>query len=149
MYAAVVLTKESRNKLLEHPEVVKRIGNEDTPLMSELMEPIAHHMTVVPNLKTREADWWRSVIPPDRISLEVTDIGGWLHPRCSPRITPSLWAVRVKTNVWTRNQTPHITLAINREDAKDYTVWPSHSNLITKWTPIKPITLKGYMDVCE
>ena len=157
MYAAVVLYQQSRIQLLKHPEVVKRLGNEDTPLRAEVMNPIAHHMTIAPNLNPTSAEWWKRIIPPDHVYLDVTHIGEWTLP--SKRGTgcewwerekqglnfPSVVAVQVKTNVWSQNQTPHITLAINRE----HKVWPSHSNLITRWTPLDPLTLKGYFDVLD
>lgn len=111
LYSAVVLTEGSRNSL------VFNVGDE----IKAGWKLFAHHMTInLGELKDKSQIG-------ETITLQVTDIG---H---------SDMAMAVKVNgFFTKNEIPHITIAINPDGGK-----PVMSNEITNWRPIKPFNVEG------
>ena len=112
LYSAVVLDNGSKNSLLSRVE-------DEIP---EGWKIIAHHMTIVfgkpvPN----KEDLGKNV------NLTVTELG----------LSDMAMAVRVE-GYPTKNNIPHITVAINPDGAT-----PSMSNEITKWRKIKPFAVSG------
>jgi hypothetical protein len=112
LYSAVVLDEGSRNSLLSRVE--DEIPND--------WKIIAHHMTIifgkpVPN----QEDLGKEVI------LKVTELG----------ISDMAMAVKVE-GYPSKNNIPHITLAINPDGGK-----PVLSNDITNWKKLKPFNIKG------
>jgi hypothetical protein len=53
-------------------------------------------------------------------------------------------AVKVETTVGSINPVKHVTIAVNRAGGGK----PVHSNRLTEWTEITPITLKGVVAEC-
>jgi len=121
-YSGVVLTPESRELLLSHPEISSRISNEG-------IEKIGHHMTIkMGGLEGTEHQTGTSA------TLTATHIG-----HLGDSDNPSVVAVRVSGYPST-NAIPHITLGVNRELGGK----PFHSNKIENWEPLSnPIELSG------
>jgi hypothetical protein len=118
-YSAVVLDEDSRTKLLTwaHDKfpTIKRDG----------WEVIAHHMTItmgeLPNYLKKDIG--------ETQTLEVNGYGS----------STKVFAVRV-SGYYTKNKTPHITIAVNRKVGAK----PVMSNELGNWQPVmKPFTVKG------
>lgn len=113
LYSAIILTKESQEKLA-------RLFSEFIP---KDWEVFAHHMTFAfkqplpDELKNKENE---------EVSIEVNGFGK----------TDKVMAVRVSGEYtqYTVNETPHITLAVNKNDGGT----PAMSNDIEKWDDIEP-----------
>ena len=117
-YSCVLLDKVSQNTLLEHKFPI------DIPTD---WKKFAHHMTITLGELKDKSDIGKKVI------LQVTAVG------------KSDMAMAVKVNGFeSKNDIPHITLAIEPNDGK-----PVMSNLITKWQDIKPFIVTGVVSEIE
>jgi hypothetical protein len=106
LYSAVVLSKESHNKLLEV----------FADLIPEGWKEFAHHMTIVfgkglPEDQKKDLD--------QEVTLHATDIG----------ISDDAIAVKVE-GYSTTNKIPHITIAVSPQGK------PQMSNQIENWQPL-------------
>ena len=111
-YSCVLLEKASQNVLLHNLE----------RYMPEGWRIFAHHMTInMGALKQKE------LLGTEHM-LTVTQVG----------LSDMAMAVKVKTDIETKNAFPHITVAINPDGGK-----PVMSNEITKWQDVKPFILLG------
>ena len=107
-YSCVVLDDKSRSMLLEH--LSNNIPNN--------FEIIAHHMTI--NMGELEPEMKHMIS--DKVTLKVTKIG----------ISELALAVAVE-GFPSKNDIPHITVAVNRKDGGK----PFDSNKITNWQPVQ------------
>jgi predicted kinase len=111
-YSCVLLEKASQNVLLHNLE----------RYMPEGWKVFAHHMTInMGALKQKE------LLGTEQF-LKVTQVG----------LSDMAMAVKVKTDIETKNAFPHVTVAINPDGGK-----PVMSNEITKWQDVKPFILLG------
>jgi hypothetical protein len=121
-YSAVVLDKESRQRLINNPEISKHINPQH--------DLHAHHMTIkLGDLKNSSHHY--------RIGKNekfmATHVG----------ITEDHKVLAVRVNGVSDNSVPHVTITVNTQNggkAKD-------SNNITQWVPLKhPIPLSGTVE---
>lgn len=118
-YTALVLTDESHNKL------ISAFRNE----IPSDWEVIAHHMTI--NMGNIKPEW--ATLLGAFSDLLVTDFA----------MNEKVAAVKVKTDVPTVNDTPHITVAVNRRAGGK----PVMSNNLKNWAPIEePFLLRGRVE---
>ncbi|MFW5847361.1 MAG: hypothetical protein ACOCVF_00380 [bacterium] len=115
-YSAVVLDEYSREKLIEYLSLDK---------LNEDWEIIADHMTISLNDLPDHQKRFRG----RTIRLKVTKFG---H-------NDQVLAAGVDTKIPTKNEQPHITLAVNRSSGGK----PVMSNEIKNWKPIKPFIVSG------
>lgn len=122
MYSAVVLSKESHDKLA-------KLLHEKFPIVArEKWEVIAHHMTITMG----ELPIYLKADINEEQTLDVT------HAASDDKVI----AVRV-AGYYTSNAVPHITLAVNRSGGGK----PVMSNKLTKWIPLtKPFAVKGVVE---
>jgi hypothetical protein len=117
-YTAVVLDKESHIRLVD--------------LLKELFDDLtdwrifAHHMTIKMGGLPSE----RKSLLGQEIDLAIDGFG----------YTDDVVAVRVDTNLQTKNETPHITLAVGPKGK------PVMSNLITNWEYLQPFHVYGTVE---
>jgi hypothetical protein len=112
LYSCVLLEEASKNVVLQN---LKRY-------IPEGWKIFAHHMTInMGALKQKE------LLGTEQF-LKVTQVG----------LSDMAMAIKVKTNIETKNAFPHVTVAINPDGGK-----PVMSNEITKWQDIKPFILLG------
>jgi predicted kinase len=111
LYSCVLLDNQSKSTLLS------MVGDR----IPEGWKVFAHHMTINLGELKEKADLGTEV------TLTVEALG----------LSDMAMAVRV-SGYQTKNEIPHITVAINPEGGK-----PSMSNQITKWRPIKTFMIKG------
>mgnify|MGYP006339299961 FL=1 len=122
MYTAVVLTPESRAKLLA-------VVATNLQTMGSGWEAIAHHMTIC--LGPYEKTMGESVVSEFPVGSQVTlEVVG-------AAINGSVFAVKVDTKVPSKNRTKHITIAVNKAKGAK----PVMSNYLTDWTSF-PVSLK-------
>lgn len=122
MYTAVVLTPESRAKLLA-------VVATNLQTMGSGWEAIAHHMTIC--LGPYEKTMGEAVVSEFPIGSQVTlEVVG-------AAINGSVFAVKVDTKVPSKNRTKHITIAVNKAKGAK----PVMSNYLTDWTSF-PVSLK-------
>jgi hypothetical protein len=113
-YSAVVLDRVSHNKLLRSIEIPN-----DWVIY-------AHHMTInLGNLKYKQL---KSKI----VKLIATEIAS----------NNKVIAVKVVTDVPSKNQIKHITIAVNKSNGGK----PVMSNMLTNWKPIQNIELTGKVE---
>ena len=120
-YSGIVLTEKSINDLKEY------IKLPDNDLFSE-WEFIAHHMTI--NLGALKEEY-RPLLG-QSFDLLVTHVGR----------TDKVLAVKVETQFQTKNETPHITVAINRTEGGK----PVMANQIEEWVSIYPFEVEGKLE---
>lgn len=118
MYSAVVLTKESRERL------VKRFVH----LIPKHWEIISHHVTI--NMGPLK----KGPVSPDRlgepVDLYVTSLAA----------DDKVMAAGVDMEIPSKNDRPHITIAVNREDGGK----PVMSNKLEIWTALlDPFEITG------
>lgn len=122
-YTALVLTKESKKKLLSSlGEMVREVNNMG-------YEIIAHHMTI--NMGAFKGD--RSLIG-RTFQIQAVTIG----------MDDKVMAVGVTSpDIKSGNAVPHITIAVNRAEGGK----PQMSNKLTTWEPLEgaPITLDAVL----
>jgi len=122
MYTAVVLTPESRAKLLA-------VVATNLQTMGSGWETIAHHMTIC--LGPYEKTMGEVVVSEFPVGSQVTlEVVG-------AAINGSVFAVKVDTNMPSKNRTKHITIAVNKAKGAK----PVMSNYLTDWTSF-PVSLK-------
>lgn len=122
MYTAVVLTPESRAKLLA-------VVATNLQTMGSGWEAIAHHMTIC--LGPYEKTMGEAVVSEFPVGSQVTlEVIG-------AAINGSVFAVKVDTKVPSKNRTKHITIAVNKAKGAK----PVMSNYLTDWTSF-PVSLK-------
>jgi len=109
MYSALVLDERSHNKLVQI----------FADVIPEGYEVFAHHMTI----KMGPLDGPFAQLKGIEAQAIVT------HFACDDRVC----AVKVETNVPSKNKIKHITLAVNKLGGGK----PVHSNELSKWQPIK------------
>jgi hypothetical protein len=114
-YSAVVLDNKSNAKLLEMIPV------------PEGWEKIAHHMTItMGGLENKE-------LIGERINMRVTEMAG----------NDKVIAVKVETDVPSKNEIKHITVAVNRDAGGK----PVMSNSLDNWRQIKtPFFISGVIE---
>jgi hypothetical protein len=115
-YSGIFLDNSSRSKLLSKFKV------------PDGWTPYADHLTIslgeLPiNLKQKIGMSYK---------LKITKIG----------VSKTNIAFGVETNLDTKNKTPHITFAVDREHGGRQ----QHSNQITKWKNIKPFYVTGKLN---
>jgi len=120
-YSAIVLTEESRAKLLEYIKIP------DNDLFTN-WEVLAHHMTI--NMGSLKEEY--KPLLGQSFDLLITHIGR----------TDKVLAVKVDTEFKTKNLNPHITVAINKNGGGK----PVMANEITQWTPIYPFEVEGKLE---
>jgi len=120
-YSAIVLTEESRSRLLEY---VKTPGND----LFATWETLAHHMTI--NMGPLK-DEYRPLLG-QSFDLLITHIGR----------TDKVLAVKVDTEFRTKNLNPHITVAVNKGEGGK----PAMANQIDQWTPVYPFEVEGKLE---
>jgi len=125
MYTALVISAESKNKLL----------GQFRDLIPSDWELIAHHMTI--NMgSAKEGPLVNSGINlGDPAKLMVVGIA---HDA-------KVVAVSVQSNVPSSNKVKHITLAVNRKAGGK----PFQSNQLTDWKPTSPLELNGTIEECN
>jgi hypothetical protein len=125
MYVAVILTEESRQRLLMH---VSHYWKENPKFVV-----YADHMTLHMG-KAKESE-----IPLlDNFANLVVDAVAYNDLVVAARVSFS--------DVLSDNPVPHITLAVNKEDGGK----PVMSNGLTDWEPLKePIMLRGKVEEVE
>jgi len=111
LYSAVVLDRASKTFLLDFVD----------DLIPEDWKVFAHHMTINLGELKDKTDVGKEV------TLTVTDVG----------MSDMAMAVKV-TGYQTKNEIPHITIAVNPDGGK-----PAMSNQITNWRPVKKVMLNG------
>ena len=111
LYSAVVLDTASRTFLLDFVD----------DYIPEGWKVIAHHMTINLGELKDKTDIG------EEVTLTVTEVG----------LSDMAMAVKV-TGYPSKNEIPHITIAINPDGGK-----PAMSNQITKWRPVKTFMLNG------
>jgi len=112
LYSCVLLDEASKNVVLHN---LKRY-------IPEGWKIFAHHMTInMGALKQKE------LLGTEQF-LKVTQVG----------FSDMAMAIKVKTNIETKNAFPHVTVAINPDGGK-----PVMSNEITKWQDVTPFILLG------
>lgn len=109
MYTAVVLTKDSKRKLLETFSDVIPVG----------YEPIAHHMTINMGKLSNGPAAEMGFSIGDTVLLEVISLAA----------DDKVIAIGVKTDVPSKNTQKHITLAVNRNNGGK----PFMSNKLRNW----------------
>lgn len=115
MYTALVLDKESREALLRYV------------LPIEGWEMLAHHMTIEFPADTHP-------LLGKEVCVEAT------HWACDEKVI----AVRISDAGLSRNKTPHVTIAVNRENGGK----PVMSNNLNNWMMLRaPLTLFGTVRV--
>lgn len=120
MYSAVVLTKESQERL------VKRFVH----LIPKHWEIIAHHVTI--NMGPLEKGPVASERLGEAVDLTVKSFAA----------NDKVMAVGVDLEVPSKNPKPHITIAVNREAGGK----PVMSNKLKAWEPIlDPFELTGFI----
>ncbi len=111
-YSCVLLEEASKNVVLHN------LGR----YIPEGWKVFAHHMTInMGSLKDKE------LLGTEQL-LTVTHVG----------LSDMAMAVKVKTDIETKNAFPHVTVAINPDGGK-----PVMSNEITKWQDVRPFILLG------
>jgi predicted kinase len=111
-YSCVLLEEASKNVVLHN------LGR----YIPEGWKVFAHHMTInMGALKQKE------LLGTEHM-LTVTHVG----------LSDMAMAVKVKTDIETKNAFPHVTVAINPDGGK-----PVMSNEITKWQDVRPFILLG------
>lgn len=118
MYSAVVLTDKSHNQLLS-------AFSKDLP---EGWERLAHHMTITMGPLKGQLQSLSGM----EVKMVVT------HFACDDKVC----AVRVETEVPSKNKVKHITLAVNREHGGK----PNMSNGLTDWKEVLPVVLFGMVE---
>ncbi len=115
-YSGVVLNDKSRNMLKEYVN----FPND--------WEFIGHHMTINmgPIMEKYKPLLGQS------IDLLITHVGE----------TDKVVAVKVETEIQTQNKTPHITIAVNRNEGGK----PVMSNEIVNWVPVYPFEVEGKIE---
>lgn len=108
MYSALVLDEQSHNKLVQAFR----------DLIPQGYEIFAHHMTI----KMGPLDGPFAQLKGIEAQALVT------HIACDDRVC----AVKVETNVPSKNKVKHITLAVNKLGGGK----PVHSNELSKWQPV-------------
>ncbi len=111
LYSCVLLDNQSKSTLLS------MVGDK----IPEGWKVFAHHMTINMGELKDKAELGKEVI------LTVEELG----------LSDMAMAVKV-SGYQTKNEIPHITVAVNPEGGK-----PVMSNQITKWQPIKTFIVKG------
>jgi hypothetical protein len=112
LYSCVLLEEASKNVVLHN------LGR----YIPEGWKVFAHHMTInLGPLKDKE------LLGTEHM-LTVTHVG----------LSDMAMAVKVKTDIETKNAFPHVTVAINPDGGK-----PVMSNEITKWQDVRPFILLG------
>ena len=119
-YSAVVLDESSRQRLLN------RFGS----YIPEGWEVIAHHMTINMGEIAPELEQYLGMT----VELTVEDIA----------MDDKVMAVGVG-GFHTKNEKPHITLAVNRVNGGK----PFMSNKLENWNKVKPLFLKGKVTEVE
>lgn len=120
-YSGIVLTEKSRNDLKNY------IKLPENDLFAE-WEFIGHHMTI--NLGPLKEEY-RPLLG-QSFDLLVTHVGR----------TDKVVAVQVDTQFRTKNDVPHITVAINKSEGGK----PVMANDITNWEPIFPFEVEGKLE---
>lgn len=115
-YSGVVLNEKSRELLKTY------ISYPDG------WEFIAHHMTI--NMGPLKEEY--KPLLGQSMDLLVTHIGQ----------TDKVVAVKVESEIQTKNKDPHITIAVNRTEGGK----PVMSNDITEWVPIYPFEVEGKIE---
>ena len=118
LYVGVMLDKQSQQKLL----------NDLSDIIPNDWRKIAHHMTIKTGNKPDNLSQFIEDNMGQTFALTATDIG----------ISNDAIAVKVSTDVPTKNAIPHITIAVPPNGK------PVNSNYITNWKPLEsPIQLSG------
>jgi len=119
-YTAVVLTDE------DHSKLVSRFSH----MWDDTWEVLAHHMTM----------YMGKIKPEDELmlgefkTLTVNAVAG----------NDKVVAVRVVPwEVTTKNETPHVTLAVNRGNGGK----PMMSNELVDWEDVDPFNIRGRVEV--
>lgn len=115
-YSGVILTEKSRELLKTYISYPKE------------WEFIGHHMTI--NMGPLKEEY-RPLLG-QSVDLLVTHIGQ----------TDKVIAVKVESEIQTKNKDPHITVAVNRVEGGK----PVMSSDITEWTPIYPFEVEGKIE---
>ena len=115
-YSGVVLNEKSRELLKTYISYPKG------------WEFIAHHMTI--NMGPLKEEY--KPLLGQSMDLLVTHIGQ----------TDKVVAVKVESEIRTKNKDPHITIAVNRTEGGK----PVMSNDITEWVPIYPFEVEGKIE---
>lgn len=118
-FSGVVLTDKSKKDLLEYIEL---------PENTSSWEIIVHHMTV--NLGPIKEEY--KPLLGQSFDLLVTHVG----------MTDKVIAVKVETQLQTKNSNPHITIAVNRKEGGK----PSMANEIVNWVPVYPFEVEGVLE---
>lgn len=127
MYTAVVLTPESRAKLLS-------VVAANIQTMGPDWETIAHHMTIcLGPLASMGENVAKEFPVGSQATLEVVGAA----------INGSVFAVKVDSKVPSKNRTKHITIAVNKAKGAK----PVMSNYLTDWTSFPvPLKLNGVIE---
>lgn len=120
MYSAVVLTPESRAKLLA-------VVATNLATMGPDWDVIAHHMTICLGPLSSFGSVEQDFPAGSQVSLEVVGAA----------FNGSVFAVKVETKVPSKNRTKHITIAVNKAKGAK----PVMSNYLTDWSKF-PVVLK-------
>lgn len=115
-YSGIILTENSRKDLLQYIKV------------PEGWDVLAHHMTIDLGPLRNE---YRPLLG-QSFDLLVTHVG----------YTDKVLAVKIDTQFSTKNDYPHITVAVNREAGGR----PMTSNEITNWISVYPFELEGVLE---
>lgn len=125
-YAAIVLTDESRGRLLQHVW-----GH--FPDWTDY-RTVCHHSTVFfHNNMTDELHEWCKENEGKIHRMVATGYG----------MSDKAFAVTVKSNTPTANKIKHITVAVNNSEGGK----PVDSNFITKWHSMEPVELEGTVEI--
>jgi hypothetical protein len=114
-YTAIVLDEKSREKLM---------GIVEPP---ESWDILCHHMTI--NLGEAKPEFARMVGKQVSIVIESAAIDFGI----------GVMAVGVNTDIPSKNDVKHITVAVNRSIGAK----PKDSNKLTSWVPMTPMVLSG------
>lgn len=122
MYTAIVISPADREALLDH--IDQRFGGWET---------LVHHVTV--NMGSHAKGPMADVALGTEIEINVTHIGSLPGQVC---------AVKCEGLFSSKNSTPHITVAVNRDAGAK----PMMSNNIEHWHKMESIAVVGTLQEC-